>query len=120
MGGWMMKFGRRRALLIQAAFGIVGVTITLIPNFYAIIFGRILYGFSCGVIAVVTARLVEETMPLKLVSLMSALYCVSFPLGSFFSDLLASILPADTDTAALKATNNTMIIFGLPLLLYAV
>ena len=116
----MIQFGRRRALLIQAAIGMVGVTITLIPNFYAIICGRMLYGFSCGVIAVATARLTEETVPLKIVSFMSGLYCVSFPFATLCADFMASILPPDDDTAALKATNNTMYIFGLPLVLYAI
>ena len=98
----------------------IGVTITLIPNFYTVCGGRVLYGFSAGVIAVSTARLIEETIPIKIVSLMSGLYCVSFPFATLTADLMASILPKDKDTAALVATNNTMYIFGLPLVMYII
>jgi hypothetical protein len=98
----------------------VGVCITLYPNFYAICGGRILYGISVGLLAVCTARLMEETLPLNVISGMGALYCVSFPFATFLADLMASILPPDTDTAALKETNNTMYIFGLPLVFYVI
>ena len=80
----------------------VGVSITLIPNFYAIIGGRLLYGLSVGMLAIATPRLMEETMPPYLVGGISAMYALSFAFAVLIADCLASILPPDKDTEALK------------------
>ena len=82
----------------------VGVCITLVPNFYAIVGGRILYGTSVGLLAVCTARLMEETLPLNIISMMGALYCVSFPFATMVADLMASILPPDDNKEELIKT----------------
>jgi len=120
LAGKVIKYGRRRVLLVQAVIGIVGVGITMVPNFYAVIGGRVLYGLSVGMLAIATPRLMEETIPPYLVGGISAMYALSFAFAVLIADCLASILPPDTDTAALKSTNLTMIIFGLPLLFYAI
>jgi len=48
VAGILMKHGRRRVLLASSVIGIVGVAITVYQRFYAIILGRLIYGFACG------------------------------------------------------------------------
>ena len=47
--GKIIAIGRRLTLFLCCAIGILGVGITLIPNFYMMILGRLVYGFACGI-----------------------------------------------------------------------
>ena len=119
----MIRYGRRKTLIIQAYIGIVGIGITLISNFtsfYPLIIGRLLYGLATGILAIATPRLMEETVPPKYFGTYAGLYCLSFAIATITADLLASLLPPDDDTAALKETNMTLIMLGLPILLYLI
>jgi len=128
----MIKKGRRRALLISAAIGIVGVGLTLIPIkfnevltlerpvWYTLIVGRLLYGLAVGITAIATPRLMEETVPASWVGAFGAAYCFSMAVAVMTGDLLASILPPDDDTKALQETGLTAVVFGMPLLMYAI
>lgn len=62
-GGKIVQKGRRQALIYSAYIGIVGVAITVWGTYPAIIAGRLLYGFSVGVIAIAMPRVMEETVP---------------------------------------------------------
>ena len=55
-GGSLMKIGRRRAIFISSAIGLVGVLITFHMSFANLIIGRLLYGFSAGLISSITPR----------------------------------------------------------------
>lgn len=48
IAGILMKHGRRRILLAASVIGILGVAITIYQRFYAIVIGRLIYGFACG------------------------------------------------------------------------
>ena len=62
--GTLVKYGRRNALILSAVIGIVGTGITIYDrSFWAIIVGRLIYGFSVGIIAIAMPRLMEETVP---------------------------------------------------------
>jgi MFS family permease len=51
--GKLMVYGRRQALLIATIIGIIGVLITYKLNLYFLIAGRAIFGFACGIYAVV-------------------------------------------------------------------
>ncbi len=57
--GVLMKSGRRRVLILAAIIGSIGAGITIIQRFYAIIIGRLIYGFCCGLIAITLPRVME-------------------------------------------------------------
>ena len=116
-GGWI-KSGRRRVLIILSFVGIIGAAITLIQNFYAILIGRLFYGFSVGMISITMPRYMEENVPNNLVGFFGGLYCLSFAIATLIAYAMAVILPPDTDEEALKATHGTQVVFGLPIVFY--
>ena len=97
MGGKLIKYGRRRTLIIQGWIGVVGILITLYPGFYTIVLGRLFYGLSVGILAIATPRLMEESIPPHLVGFFSACYCLSFAVAAVLANAVAGILPPDTD-----------------------
>ena len=77
--------------------GIIGVGITLISNPYAIIFGRLVAGYSGGLSCVYVPRYIEETVPHHLMSLFGSVFASMQGLGSFASLMIGIILPPDDD-----------------------
>ena len=63
--GKMMPMGRRITMMISSVIGIVGVTLTLVLNFYLFNIGRIMYGFAAGAQQTVGVRMIIEFMPLE-------------------------------------------------------
>lgn len=116
--GQLIKYGRRKALLISATLGIIGTGITIYDtSFWAIIIGRLIYGASVGIIAIAMPRLMEETVPSNLVGAYGGLYCLSFATATLLAYALAVFLPKDDDPN-LGDTHMTQVIFGLPIFFY--
>ena len=107
-------------MVLSALIGIVGTAITIYENFWAILIGRLIYGFSVGIIAIAMPRLMEETVPGNLVGFFGGLYCLSFATATLLAYALAVFLPKDSDTEALKETHMTQVIFGLPIVFYII
>ena len=117
----MVKYGRRNALVLSALIGIVGTAITIYDNsFWAIIIGRLIYGFSVGIIAIAMPRLMEESVPSNLVGFYGGLYCLSFAAATLLAYALAVFLPPDDDIEGLKETHVTQVVFGLPIVFYVI
>ena len=64
LAGKIIQSGRRSAHLICIGIGTVGVSLTLISNFYFLITGRLIYGFASGIFTVANVRMIEEYVPL--------------------------------------------------------
>ena len=47
-GGKIIPYGRRLAMILANSVGIIGVSLTMIENFYALLLGRVIWGFSAG------------------------------------------------------------------------
>ena len=121
ISGRLIKYGRRQALLISAVLGIIGTGITIYDSSYAaIIIGRLIYGFSVGIIAIAMPRLMEETVPSNLVGAYGGLYCLSFAFATLLAYALAVFLPKETDLDALAESHVTQVIFGLPIVFYVI
>ena len=69
--GKLIAIGRRNTLLLCCLIASIGIGITLIPNFNAMIIGRTIWGFANGIQTVVTPRYIEEYIPIQI-------YTVSF------------------------------------------
>ena len=78
----LMKAGRRRALLIACALGLVGVTVTARLDYFTILLGRFMFGTSAGIMAVTIPRFIEETTPASYFDRVGAFWKVSFAVGS--------------------------------------
>lgn len=95
VGGKLISIGRLKVLTIASIIGIIGVGITLIMNINFILGGRLLYGFSTGLIAVAMPRYMDEVLPSSLISLYGGMYCFSFAIATILAYLLALGLPPD-------------------------
>mmetsp|Transcript_15113 Transcript_15113/g.19110 ORF Transcript_15113/g.19110 Transcript_15113/m.19110 type:complete len:193 (-) Transcript_15113:971-1549(-) len=118
ISGRLIKYGRRKALILSAVLGIIGTAITIYEKVWAIIFGRLIYGLSVGIIAIAMPRLMEETVPSNLTGAYGGLYCLSFAFATLLAYALAVFLPKDDDLDGLKKTHVTQVIFGLPIVFY--
>lgn len=100
--------------------GAVGATLACFYGFGFLMTGRLIYGFSVGLIAIAMPRSMEETVPEHLVGVFGGLYCLSFATAVLTAYSLAAILPPDTDTQALVETKKTLWFFGMPLIVYTI
>ena len=82
-GGKLMAMGRRKALILTGLIGIFGVGLTLIENFYVLIFGRVIWGFAAGSHGAVIIRMIDEYMPARLASSCVGVYAMA-ELGLFY------------------------------------
>lgn len=116
-GRWAKK-GRRQLLIISAVIGIVGTAITIWENMWAIIFGRMIYGISVGMIAIAMPRLMDETVPLYLQGFYGGIYCLSFAAATLLAYTLAIPMPQDDDKQGLIDSIWPQITFGMPIVFY--
>ena len=119
IAGHLIKKGRRNVLIYAGVIGILGAAITIYQQFWSIILGRLIYGLSCGFIAISMPRTMEETIPNKWVGMFGGLYCLSFALATMIAYFMAYFLPPDSDTVALAESPVTQVIFGLPIVFYS-
>ena len=81
--------------------------------------GRVLYGVSCGMLAVAIPRYMDEILPSHLSGFFGGLYTFSFAVATIIGYILALGLPADKidgqPNPALKSDQFWRIIFGLPI-----
>ena len=66
-GGDFVKDGRRRAVINFNIVGLIGSILTLQLSFNAMVVGRFILGISCGVLLCATSKLMDETIPAKLI-----------------------------------------------------
>jgi MFS family permease len=100
LGGRLIAKGRLKILVFAAFIGIIGVTFTLLLlpdnlglSLYFILAGRLVYGFSTGLIAVAMPRYMDEVLPSVLFGLYGGIYCFSFAIATLIAYLLALGLP---------------------------
>lgn len=62
-GGKIIASGRRRTIFTYNVVSILGSLISLVPNLYAIVIGRLIFGFGAGVLVTACPKIVEETVP---------------------------------------------------------
>ena len=102
------------AILIFNVFAAFTVTITLVLDVKAIIIGRFLFGFCCGVFSVAGPKMLDETVPLHLNSAFGSATNSCMAAGIMVALLLGLILPEDDDTLGQKEDGNWRIIYGFP------
>ena len=115
-GGIFMKIGRRKAMMIACFLGVCGYTATLWLNIYALIAGRCVVGFSCGLLSAIGPRYLEETIPHHLYNSLATLYYSTMAGGGVISYFSGELLPKNTNKEALgKDTNWKIIIAYFPI-----
>ena len=66
LGGELMSTGRRRAILISNSIGFLGSILSVILNYHIIFLGRLLFGICVGVNMAICPKMIEETIPARL------------------------------------------------------
>jgi len=118
-GGVLMKIGRRKAIFVACGIGMIGILTTQNFNFTSLMIGRFIYGYSVGLFSSICPRVLEETSPPHIYESVAATFCFSQTIGTISAYSLGSLLPADTDTDALMATERWRVIYAYyPLSLY--
>jgi MFS family permease len=114
MGGKFIQKGRRPAIIIFNIFAAISVTITLFLDVKAIIIGRFLFGFCCGVFSVAGPKMLDETVPTQYNSAFGTATNSCMSCGIMTALLLGALLPEDDDLEAQLKDNNWRIIYGFP------
>ena len=120
VSGRLMKIGRLRVLDMAAVLGIIGAGMTMVLNVYCLLVGRILYGFSLGLLVISWPRYMDEVLPPTSLSFYGGIYAFSIAFGTITAFMLALGLPADSDKPALAADEFWRVIWGLPIPMYLI
>ena len=99
-----MVIGRRKSLFICIFLGLIGNSITMIWNYYLILFGRFLFGISTGLLSAIIPRYIQETIPPHLYEPVGAFFVTCQTCGENFSFLLGEILPDNESPEELMET----------------
>jgi hypothetical protein len=59
---------------VSSGIGIFGCGLTLIEKIYAILIGRVIWGYSLGVLSVTISRYIEETTPAFMLGTFGPIY----------------------------------------------
>mmetsp|Transcript_25425 Transcript_25425/g.17963 ORF Transcript_25425/g.17963 Transcript_25425/m.17963 type:complete len:88 (+) Transcript_25425:229-492(+) len=62
-GGILVKGGRRRIMISMNIIAMIGVCITLVMNFWTILFGKLIWALAVGILSTAGPLMVDETVP---------------------------------------------------------
>lgn len=126
IGGKLMQFGRRRALLIISVCGVIGVSLALvsITAFYVLMLGRFMYGVCSGLFGATLPRYIEEYLPLDYYTIGALVFVVSQNIGSCLGMYDGLLLPREYNNPdyhqQLVDYSDWRYIFGFPFLLFTI
>ena len=66
IGGYLIRNGRRRTLVISQVFAILASSIAMFLSLYTLCASRVLQGMSAGITNVAFTKMIIETIPLHL------------------------------------------------------
>ena len=66
-GGDFVKQGRRSTIITFNIIGLVGSALSIVLNFWVICLGRLILGFTCGVLLCATPKALDEVLPSQLI-----------------------------------------------------
>jgi len=84
-------------MLLFNIIGALAVGSTMFLNFYAICFGRLVFGFCGGIFGVALPRMIEETVPSNLLGPFGIVTNLSVNTGGLVAILMGAGLPDSTD-----------------------
>ena len=64
-------------MILSNIIGIIGVSLTIIQNFYLLLLGRIIWGFSAGAQGVISIRMIGEYVPEHMAKYSVSIFTVS-------------------------------------------
>jgi MFS family permease len=115
--GPFAKYGRLNCIIATTVLVIVGASLTLVPNFVAFCFGRLLYGLAAGCYVVFCPKYIEETSPVEVKGPLGALTQVCICFGILFPFTIGMLYDESANLAADDIDQFILVIFGIPILL---
>mmetsp|Transcript_5238 Transcript_5238/g.6216 ORF Transcript_5238/g.6216 Transcript_5238/m.6216 type:complete len:491 (+) Transcript_5238:21-1493(+) len=92
-GGILSNLGRRFAIFIVNAVIVVGVGLTMIYNFWALMGGRLLIGYGVGTFTVISPLFISETSPEEVAGSLGAINQFMVTAGIMIADILGFAVP---------------------------
>mmetsp|Transcript_23132 Transcript_23132/g.30825 ORF Transcript_23132/g.30825 Transcript_23132/m.30825 type:complete len:133 (+) Transcript_23132:322-720(+) len=111
------SLGNRKSILLANLIGIVGVGVSIIENIFAICIGRLIFGFSVGVLQVAGTSFVIETVPGQLMSIFGPLINININTGILIGTFMGLIIPQDSSDPDYMTSQAWRIVFAFPWLL---
>ena len=113
IGGVLVGKGRRINIMIFNIVAILGSAMSTISNFWVLLAGRFIFGFSSGVLLCATPKMIEETIPAHLQDYGFATSTNMIINCSIAVSMIMGIgMPSDEDD--LKTTNYWKIMYLFP------
>ena len=115
----MSAFGKRKTLIWVNLLGLGGVLITLVQNLITICAGRLIFGFSVGVLQVVGTSFLVETMPSSMMGFCGPYVNILINVGILVGSIMALAIPT-VDSADFLGSESWRYIFAAPALMQIV
>ena len=97
VAGFTISSGRRKTLIWANLIGILASCVSLVSNIWLLTIGRVLTGFSAGMMIVVVPKAIEETVPNYFTGTFVAFVSLSINGGLFLSVMAGSYMPPKID-----------------------
>ena len=104
------KLGRRKLLMIADVFAVFGVLLALLPSLAVMIIGRLIVGFTIGIVTVVNPLYFTEMAPLDYRGPISLGSCSFMSIGMFLAFLGGFFMP---DYHSAVENNTWRILLGV-------
>jgi MFS family permease len=101
-GGLIIKIGRRRTLLIFNVLSIFAISLTCFLNVNMIIVGKLLFGFTSGVLNIAAPSMLDETVPIYKLKVFGLATNAYICLGITLAMIMGLGFPEESDIEAMK------------------
>lgn len=115
--GPFARYGRLNCIVATTVLVILGASFTLVPNFVAFCFRRLLYGLAASCYVVFCPKYIEETSPVEVKGPLSALTQVYVCFGILFPFTIGMLYDDSTNLASDDIDQFILVIFSIPILL---
>ena len=114
LGGKFITFGRRRSIIVFNIFSAMATTLTMFLNLPMICIGRYLFGMCCGVFSVAGPKMLDETIPVNLISSFGTATNSMMAAGIMIAIVLGLFLPEGDDLQGQLDDGNWRVLYGFP------
>ena len=114
-GGVLAGIGRRKAIIVLDVIIAIGVGISLIKSFPAILVGRFIFGIGGGALLVICPKFVNEICPMKIVGPVGSINQIQIVSGMLTVYLVSLPLPFQGEST-FSTTGYWRVIYALPLI----
>lgn len=101
-------------LLVFNVVAAIGTSLTMVLNLPMICVGRFIFGFSCGVFSVAGPKMLDETVPIQLISSFGTATNSFLAGGIMIAIVLGILLPEEVDKQGQMDDGMWRVLYGFP------